>query len=148
MRARGLAVSFSAAALASLSVLAHHVYAHHGSAVSYDLAQKVVLRGAITDFKYINPHPAIFWDVTDDKGNVTHWTGEIAPNVAQLQQNGWGRKRSEAALAAGTPVTITVSPSRAGGPVGLVQRIESASGDAILGEIGLGAPPPPAETKQ
>jgi len=147
MRARGLAVSFSAAALASLSVLALHVYAHHGSAVSYDLTQKVVLKGTITDFKYINPHPAIFWDVTDDKGNVAHWTGEIAPNVAQLQQNGWGRKRSEAALAAGTPVTITVSPSRAGGPVGLVQRIESASGDAILGEIGLGATPP-AETKQ
>jgi hypothetical protein len=147
MRARGLAVSFSAAALASLSVLALQVYAHHGSAVSYDLTQKVVLKGTITDFKYINPHPAIFWDVTDDKGNVTHWTGEIAPNVAQLQQNGWGRKRSEAALAAGTPVTITVSPSRAGGPVGLVQRIESASGDAILGEIGLGATPP-AETKQ
>src|SRR5215469_1140298 len=119
MRARGLLVLFSAMALAAVSV-----FAHHGSAVSYDLTQKVVLKGAITDFKYINPHPAIFWDVTDDKGTVTHWTGEIAPNVAQLQQNGWGRKRSEAALAPGTAVTITVSPSRVGGPVGLVQRIE------------------------
>ena len=135
--------------LASLALPAALVVAHHGSAVSYDLAQRVTTKGVVTDFKYINPHPAIFWDVTDDKGAVTHWTGEIAPNVAQLQQEGWGRKRSEAALAAGTMVTITVSPSRAGGPVGLVQRIENAAGDAVLGEIGLGAgAPPPAEPKQ
>lgn len=124
-------------------------WAHHGSAVSYDLAKKVTMKGTITDFKYINPHPALFWDVTDDKGNVTHWTGEIAPNVAQLQQEGWGRKRSEAALASGTEVTITLSPSRAGGPVGLIQKIENAAGESVLGQIGLGAPPPsPGATKQ
>src|SRR5215471_3290075 len=132
----------------STALLAVSVFAHHGSAVSYDLTKRVTTKGVITDFKYINPHPAIFWDVTDDKGSVVHWTGEIAPNVAQLQQEGWGRKRSEAALAAGTAVTITVSPSRAGGPVGLVQRIENAAGEAVLGEIGLGAPPPAAEPKQ
>ena len=149
MRARSFVVLFSAMALAAVGV-----FAHHGSAVSYDLTQRVVLKGVVTDFKYINPHPAIFWDVTGNDGKVTHWTGEIAPNVAQLQQNGWGRKRSEKALEAGTAVTVTVSPSRAGGPVGLVQRIESASGEAILGEIGLGAgpgagaPPPAAPTKQ
>ena len=136
MQKRGMAIVWSSAALLAVSV-----FAHHGSAVSYDLTKRVTMKGVVTDFKYINPHPAIFWDVTDDKGNVVHWTGEIAPNVAQLQQEGWGRKRSEAALAAGTAVTITVSPSRAGGPVGLVQRIENAAGEAILGEIGLGAPP-------
>jgi len=120
-------------------------WAHHGSAVSYDLAKKVTMEGTITDFKYINPHPALFWDVKDDKGNITHWTGEIAPNVAQLQQEGWGRRRSEAALASGTKVTITLSPSRAGGPVGLIQKIENAAGESVLGQIGLGAPPPASE---
>jgi hypothetical protein len=144
MQTRGLAV-----VLSGLIVSAAGMFAHHGSAVSYDLSQKVTVHGTITDFKYINPHPAIFWDVKDNQGNVIHWTGEIAPNVAQLQQNGWGRKRSEAALAPGTPVTITLSPSRAGGSVGLVQKIEGAGGEALLGEIGLGAgPPPPAEPKQ
>jgi hypothetical protein len=120
------------------------MWAHHGSAVSYDLAQRVTMKGTITDFKYINPHPSIFWDVKDANGTVTHWAGEIAPNVAQLQQEGWGRKRSEAALAAGTEVTITLSPSRAGGSVGLIQKIENAAGEAVLGQIGLGAPPPAA----
>jgi hypothetical protein len=117
------------------------IWAHHGSAVSYDLAQRVTMKGTITDFKYINPHPSLFWDVKDANGTVTHWAGEIAPNVAQLQQEGWGRKRSDAALAPGTEVTITLSPSRAGGPVGLIQKIENAAGEAVLGQIGLGAPP-------
>lgn len=143
-----IAILFAVIALAAASL-----FAHHGSAVSYDLSARVTTKGAITEFKYINPHPAIFWDVTDDKGNVVHWTGEIAPNIAQLQQAGWGKKRSEKALDPGTAVTVTVSPSRAGGPVGLVQRIESASGEALLGEIGLGAgagagAAPPAQTKQ
>jgi hypothetical protein len=128
--------------LSTTGLLAASMFAHHGSAVSYDLAQRVTMKGTVTEFKYINPHPALFWDVKDEKGNVTHWTGEIAPNVAQLQQEGWGRKRSEAALAPGTPVTITLSPSRAGGSVGLIQRIENNGGELILGEIGLGAPPP------
>ena len=123
------------------------LFGHHGSAVSYDLAQRITMKGVISDFKYINPHPSLFWDVTDEKGNVTQWSGEIAPNVAQLQQEGWGRKRSEAALAPGTKVTITLSPSRAGTNVGLVQRIENSAGEAVLGEIGLGAPPPAAQPK-
>src|SRR4051794_19998494 len=93
-----------------MAAIAALAWAHHGSAVSYDLAQRVTMKGTITGFKYINPHPALFWDVTDAAGKVTHWSGEIAPNTAQLQQEGWGRKRSEAALAAGSAVTITLSP--------------------------------------
>ena len=134
----------------SVLITAGAAWAHHGSAVSYDLTKRITMKGTITDFKYINPHPSLFWDVTDDKGMVTHWlAGEIAPNTAQLQQEGWGRKRSDAALAAGTVVTITLSPSRSGNSVGLIQKIENAAGEAVLGQIGLGAPPPPAGgTKQ
>jgi hypothetical protein len=137
-----------AALLVGVGLLGASVFAHHGSSVSYDLTQRVTMQGAITEFKYINPHPALFWDVKNADGTVAHWTGEIAPNIAQLQQNGWGRKRSEAALAAGTAVTITLSPSRAGGSVGLIQKIVNAQGDAVLGEISLGpqaSPPTGAE---
>src|SRR5450755_3079955 len=127
----------------SVLITAGAAWAHHGSVVSYDLAQRITMKGTITDFKYINPHPSLFWDVKDDNGKVTHWAGEIAPNTAQLQQEGWGRKRSEAALAAGSVVTITLSPSRSGNPVGLIQKVENAAGESLLGQIGLGAPPPP-----
>jgi len=77
-----------------------------------------------------------------------HWTGEIAPNPTQLQQDGWGRKRSDAALAPGTEVTITLAPSRLGTPVALVQKIVNTKGEVLLGNIGLGAPPAAEQGKQ
>jgi hypothetical protein len=50
-----------------------------------------------------------------------------------LVQVGRGRKRSEAALAAGTEVTLTIAPSFAGTPVGLVNKIVNAQGENLLG---------------
>ena len=122
--------------------------AHHGTAVSYDQVKAFSVKATVTDFKYANPHPSIYFDVKDEKGNVVHWSGEIAPNAAQLQQEGWGKKRSEAALTPGTEVTITLAPSRAGTPVGLINKIVGPTGESILGLTPLGAPAPGAETKQ
>ena len=112
--------------------------AHHGTGVSYDQSKAFTVKATVTDFRYANPHPQIFFDVKNEKGEVVHWTGEIAPNPAQLQQDGWGRKRSEAALAPGTDVTITLAPSRLGTPVGLINKIENAAGESILGLTPLG----------
>ena len=124
------------------------VLAHHGTGVSYDNSKAFTVKATITEFRYANPHPQLFFDVKDEKGNVVHWTGEIAPNPSQLQQDGWGRKRSEAALAPGTEVSITLAPSRLGTPVALVQKIVNSKGEAILGAIGLGAPPATEQGKQ
>ena len=129
-------------------VLGIPVAAHHGTAVSYDQSKSFSIKATVTDFKYANPHPSIYFDVKDEKGNVVHWSGEIAPNAAQLQQEGWGKKRSEAALTPGTEVTITLAPSRAGTPVGLINKIVGPTGESILGLTPLGAPAPGAETKQ
>ena len=129
-------------------VLSIPLAAHHGTAVSYDQSKALSVKATVTDFKYANPHPSIYFDVKDEKGNVVHWSGEIAPNAAQLQQEGWGKKRSEAALAPGTEVTITIAPSRAGTPVGLINKIVGPTGESILGLTPLGAPAPGAETKQ
>jgi hypothetical protein len=118
--------------------------AHHGTGVSYDQSKAITIKATVTEFHYVNPHPSIFFDVKDDKGNVVHWSGEIAPNAAQLQQEGWGKKRSEAALAPGTEVTITLAPSRAGTPVGLINKIVNGSGESILNLTPLGAPAAPA----
>ena len=120
--------------------------AHHGTGVSYDSSKVYTVKGTVTEFRYANPHPQLFFDVKDDKGAVTHWSGEIAPNPAQLVQVGWGRKRSEAALPPGTEVTLTIAPSFAGTPVGLINKIVNAQGETILGTIGLGGAPPPAAT--
>ena len=136
------------ASMGSVVALTMSLNAHHGTAVSYDQSKAFSVKATVTDFRYANPHPSIYFDVKDEKGNVVHWSGEIAPNAAQLQQEGWGKKRSEAALAPGTEVTITLAPSRAGTNVGLINKIVGPTGESILGLTPLGAPAPGAETKQ
>ena len=57
----------------SLAVLSVRVaLAHHGSRISYDMSRMVTVEGVVTEFDYINPHVYFLFDVTDDKGNVTH----------------------------------------------------------------------------
>ncbi|HET9194121.1 MAG TPA: DUF6152 family protein [Vicinamibacterales bacterium] len=116
------------------------VSAHHGTLVSYDREKQWTAKATVTDFRYLNPHAQIYFDVTDDKGTVAHWSGELLPNPAQLIATGWTRRRSMDALKAGTPITITVAPARAGGNVVLVMRILNEKGEELLGA----QPAPPA----
>ena len=118
---------------ATLLTVCAPLFGHHGTGVSYDSSKAYTVKATVTEFRYANPHPQLYFDVKDDKGNVVHWSGEIAPNPAQLVQVGWGRKRSEAALAPGTEVTLTIAPSFAGTPVGLVNKIINAAGESVLG---------------
>ncbi len=43
--------------------------AHHGE-VNYDTEKVVSVKGAVTDFQFINPHVQIFMDVKNDKGEI------------------------------------------------------------------------------
>ena len=123
--------------------------AHHGTGVSYDASKPVTLKGTVTEFRYANPHPQLFFDVKNDKGEVVHWSGEFYPNPAQLVQSGGGRKRSEAALAPGTSITVIVAPARAGGPVGAILKLMNDKGEPVVGSDGTNVPtPPPADTKE
>jgi len=112
--------------------------AHHGTNISYDRSKQWTAKAVVTEFKYVNPHVQLFFDVTDDKGKVTHWSGELLPNPAMLIRSGWSRKRASEALAYGTKVTVTAAPSRAGGDTVLVLKIESEKGEDLLS---LSAPP-------
>jgi hypothetical protein len=121
-------------ALAAIALLIGvPLFAHHGTGVSYDNTKAFTVKATVTEFRYANPHPQLYFDVKGDKGEIVHWSGEIAPNPAQLVQDGWGRKRSEAALMPGTEITITIAPSRLGTPVGLVNKIVNAQGENVLG---------------
>ena len=51
--------------------------AHHGTGVSYDMKRVTTLKGVVTRFAFANPHSQLYFDVTDDKGNVTHWAAEM-----------------------------------------------------------------------
>ena len=117
---------------ATVLLLSVTVFAHHGTNISYDQQNPVTLKGVMTDFNYRNPHPQVFFDVTDAAGNVTHWAGEIAPTPFTLSQHGWTKSRSTEALKPGTKITITLGPSRAGAPIGVVMKIFNEKGEEIL----------------
>ncbi len=117
-----------------LVLLSVPTLAHHGTNISYDRSVTVTVEGVVTGFRYINPHPPIFVDVRDESGNVTNWTLETAPTPYTLALRGWNKRRSEEALKPGTVVTVTMSPSRAGTPVGLLRSIVDDAGEGIFGE--------------
>ena len=135
-RAKIRAASISLAL--SLGLLPTPIDAHHGTNISYDRTTTVTMKGVVAEFWYRNPHPALFINVTDEKGTATRWTIEIAPTPYTLALRGWGRKRAEDALKPGTAVSVTLHAARAGTPVGLLQSITNGEGVDILGEGGAG----------
>jgi hypothetical protein len=108
-------------------------WAHHGTLVAYDRSKQWTEKAVVTEFHYVNPHVQLFFDTKDAKGKVTHWSGELLPNPAQLIRAGWTRKRSVEALQAGTNITVTAAPARAGGQVVLVLRVVDEKGEELLG---------------
>ena len=114
-------------------VMSGSLGAHHGTLVSYDRDKAWTAKAIVTEFRYVNPHAQIYFEVKDDRDHAGHWSGELLPNPAQLIASGWTRKRSIEALRAGTPITITVAPARAGGMVVLVLRILNDKGEELLG---------------
>jgi hypothetical protein len=124
--------------IATSLALSGSLGAHHGTLVSYDREKAWTAKAVVTDFRYVNPHAQIYFDIKNDKDHSGQWSGELLPNPAQLIASGWTRKRSNESLKAGTPITITVAPARAGGNVVLVLRILNEKGEELLGA----APPP------
>ena len=91
-------------------VMSGLVFAHHGGQ-AYDRGKLTDFKATITEFRWSNPHVQIFFDTKDEKGNVRHWSGEMA-NPSQYIRGGWGKKRSDQALKPGTEITISYYLSR------------------------------------
>jgi hypothetical protein len=108
------------------------VLAHHGTSISYDMTKPFKLKAVITEFRYSNPHPSLYFDVTNDKGEVEHWVSELQTNVSFLMRAGWTKKRSEEAMKPGTTVLVTLCRSKAGGNSGVIQKIENLNGEQIV----------------
>lgn len=103
------------------------LFAHHGSSVSYDLANRVTFKGTVTEFVWSNPHSQIYFDVKDDKGQIVHWGGEMN-SPAVLSRSGWTRH----SLQPGDQITITIAPTKVPGThVGLVGKVVLANGQAL-----------------
>lgn len=85
-------------------------YAHHSFGATYDTNKQVKLSGKLTQFVYRNPHSFVNIDVTDESGQVQHWSLEWG-GTAQLANAGVKRD----SLKLGDDVRIVANPSRVPG---------------------------------
>jgi len=115
----------------AFALIASPLHAHHGSA-GYDMANMTIRKATVTGFEWANPHCQVFFDITDDKGNVVHWTIEAPPPTILVERN-WTRK----SLKSGDVVTAYFHASKNGAPVGILQKVYFADG------MGLWAYPDP-----
>jgi hypothetical protein len=113
----GLAASF----LAAQGML----FAHHGNA-AYDEKAPLTIKGAVTDFLWVNPHVQVFVDVKNDQGEIVHWGCETV-SPSKLFRSGWTRD----SLKAGDQITVTVYPAKSHAPVGLIRKVVLANGKEL-----------------
>jgi hypothetical protein len=99
--------------------------AHHGNS-AYDMSKSVSMKATVTKFEYSNPHTQVYYDVTDDKGNVEHWVAETT-NPAMLNRVGWSRDT----LKAGDQVTLFVNPNKVGAKITFLQKVVFSDGKEL-----------------
>jgi len=93
------------------------VSAHHGTIVSYDMTKLVTLKGSVKEWRFANPHAQLYFVVIDDEGQAVDWGGELN-SPALLRRDGWTKD----VFQPGDEVTLSVHPSKAGTPFGVVDR--------------------------
>ena len=95
-----------APAITMLTVLAiPPALAHHGQAAY--TRETVTLEATVTEFRFINPHAQLGFDVETASGEVQRWIGAMtAPN--KLARAGW----TKSTLKPGDEITITGRPGR------------------------------------
>jgi hypothetical protein len=126
----------STALLVGLLTACIPTIAHHGSTVEYDMKKVIAMEGTVTEFQWKNPHVYVIYDVKDDQGNVVSWGAEThAPLVCETQDN-W----SKSTLKPGDQITVSVFPSNAGSPRGLLAKLV-LNGKVILDDTTRGRQP-------
>jgi hypothetical protein len=121
---KSMLVILFAAIFGSLLVSAP-MFAHHGNS-AYDMSKTVPMKATVTKFEYSNPHTQVYYDVTDDKGDVEHWVAETT-NPAMLNRVGWSRE----SLKPGDQATLFVNPNKVGAKVTFLQKVVFPDGKEL-----------------
>ena len=110
--------------LTTAFLLSASALAHHGRAVySSDV---ITLEATVTEFRFVNPHVQVYFDITTEAGEIEQWQGELtAPN--KLARGGWTKNT----LQAGDQIRITGRAARNDGHSVAINEIIMPDGEAI-----------------
>ena len=109
------------------------IAAHHGTSVSYEMEKTITVTGTVTEFDLGYPHPSLFFDVKDEKGQTVKWGAEFLPTPAVLKNLGWTRDT----IKFNDKVVLGCHPSKSGKPVCALQSL-TVNGKSV--PLGPGAP--------
>ena len=98
---------------------AANVFAHHGTSISYEMDKTITVTGTVTEFDFSFPHPSLFFDVKDEKGQVVKWGSEFLPTPPAMRNLGWDKTT----IKYGDTVVLGCHPSKSNKPVCAVQTI-------------------------
>ncbi|MEQ1575404.1 MAG: DUF6152 family protein [Vicinamibacterales bacterium] len=98
---------------------AANLLAHHSIAGIYDSRKPLTVEGVVAEFRFMNPHPFLFIDVTDRGGKVTQWRLEM-DNQRELADVGV----TSATFKPGDRVVVTGSHARDQSPGLYLRRLD------------------------
>jgi len=102
--------------------------AHHNPSSHYVIKDLITVEGIVTEYRLINPHARIYFDVTTHEGEVQHWLAE--GNAAGiLKRRGWTKE----SLKPGDFIRISGYPARDGGHAMDWKMIVLADGTELRG---------------
>ena len=90
-----------------LFAVAAGAYAHHSAAPHFDMDNPITVEGVITELRLVNPHAYVYFDVTDDTGEVANWRCELSGGTG-MRRRGW----TDDSLVPGQAFTMTGAPAR------------------------------------
>ena len=110
----------------SFGVAATHIPAgaHHGFAAYTD--ERITVMATVTDYRFVNPHVQLYFDVENEAGEIEQWQGELtAPN--KLARAGWNRN----SFKPGDQIQVMGEVARNGGHSIRIREIITADGESI-----------------
>ena len=85
------------------------VSAHHNFAAHYIGDQIIEHTGVVTEFRFVNPHARVYFEITNPDGSNEIWMAEGDASVA-LRRSGWTPDR----IKPGDQIHVVGSPARNG----------------------------------
>jgi len=94
-------------ALLILMSLFKYTLAHHSNAPHFDNEVEITKTGTVSEWKFVNPHAYLYFDVKNDDDSTTTWRCETSAASA-LKRRGF----SQDTFRVGEQVTVTGNPAR------------------------------------
>jgi len=114
--------------------------AHHSFAATFT-DDIIVVEGVVERVKFSNPHVIVYFDVTDDNGNVTQWLAE-GGSATSYRNRGWDQET----IGPGDYVRLTGASTRNGSP--MVSMVEDESLEFVDALTGLVVGKPGGEVEK